>query len=87
MQELKQGIFETLKELVTTSSAARAVIYTIGHIIIAMTCNTIITGASWELAAADAIIEPCINGVWYYGLDKFWTSLATNRRSDGERKQ
>ena len=65
MQELKQGIFETLKELVTTSSVARAVIYTIGHIIIAMTCNTIITGASWELAAADAIIEPMINGVWY----------------------
>ena len=87
MQELKQGIFETLKELVTTSSVARAVIYTIGHIIIAMTCNTIITGASWELAAADAIIEPMINGVWYYGLDKFWTSLSTSRRSDGERKQ
>ena len=54
-------------------------IYTIGHIFIAMTCNTIITGASWELAAADAIIEPIINGVWYYGLDRFWTSLAKSR--------
>ena len=79
MKELKQGIFETLRELVTTSSASRAVIYTIGHIFIAMTCNTIITGASWELAAADAIIEPIINGVWYYGLDRFWTSLAKSR--------
>jgi len=78
MQELKQGIFETLRELVIISSAARAVIYTLGHIIIAMTCNTIITGASWELAAADAIIEPCINGVWYLILDKFWTSIAKN---------
>jgi uncharacterized membrane protein len=22
----------------------------------------------------DAIIEPIINGVWYYFLDKFWAS-------------
>ena len=79
MKELRQGIFETVKELVIGSSLARAVIYTIGHIIIAMTCNTIITGASWELAAADAIIEPCINGVWYFVLDKFWVSLARSR--------
>ena len=53
---------------------ARAVVYTIGHVIIAMICNTIITGAAWEVAMVDAVIEPCINGVWYYFLDKFWTS-------------
>ena len=53
----------------------RAVVYTIGHIMIAMACNTIITGATWELAIMDAVIEPCINGVWYYFLDKIWTSL------------
>ena len=52
----------------------RAVIYTLGHIIIAMTCNNLITGAAWELAAADAIVEPLINGVWYYVLDKVWAS-------------
>ena len=39
-----------------------AVIYTIGHILIAMTCNRIITGASLDMAAADAFIEPIING-------------------------
>jgi hypothetical protein len=32
MKEFKQGIFETLKELVGTSFG-RAVIYTIGHVI------------------------------------------------------
>ena len=58
MKELRQGIFETVKELVISSSLARAVIYTVGHIIIAMTCNTLITGASWELAAVDALVEP-----------------------------
>ena len=79
MKELRQGIFETLKELVIGSSLARAVIYTGGHIIIAMTCNTLITGASWELAAVDALVEPLINGVWYFVLDKFWVSLAKTR--------
>jgi len=78
MKEFREGIYETLKELLIKSSVARAVIYTLGHIFIAMTCNTIITGASWELAAIDAIIEPLINGVWYFILDKFWTSIAKN---------
>lgn len=74
MKEFTKGIFQTLKELIVSSSIMRAVVYTIGHIMIAMTCNTIITGATWELAMADAVIEPCINGIWYYFLDKFWTS-------------
>ena len=78
MKEFREGIYETLKELLIKSSIARAVIYTIGHIFIAMTCNNLITGAPWELAAIDAIIEPSINGVWYFILDKFWTSIAKN---------
>tara|TARA_Y100000996_G_C22443203_1_gene610704 strand:- start:14 stop:547 length:534 start_codon:yes stop_codon:yes gene_type:complete len=45
-----------------------AVIYTIGHILIAMTCNRIITGATLDVAAADAFIEPIINGFWFYFL-------------------
>ena len=45
-----------------------AVIYTVGHILIAMTCNRIITGASLDMAAADAFIEPIINGFWFYLL-------------------
>ena len=45
-----------------------AVIYTIGHILIAMTCNRIITGATLDMAAADAFIEPIINGFWFYIL-------------------
>ena len=75
MKEFTGGIFKTLKELIVSSSIMRAVVYTIGHIMIAMACNTIITGATWELAIMDAVIEPCINGVWYYFLDKIWTSL------------
>ena len=45
-----------------------AIIYTIGHIIIAMICNRLITGTSLDMAVADALIEPIINGFWFYFL-------------------
>ena len=72
MTEFKDGIYRTIQSLIGTS-IGRAVIYTLGHIVIAMTCNRLITGADWTLAGADAIIEPMINGVWYYVLDRTWS--------------
>ena len=45
-----------------------AVIYTIGHILIAMTCNRLLTGAPLNLAVIDAFIEPIVNGFWFYLL-------------------
>ena len=78
MTEFRNGIYNTLQKLIGTS-LGRAIIYTIGHIIIAMTCNNLITGAEWKLAAADAVIEPLINGVWYFLLDKLWSSKYINR--------
>ena len=72
MTEFKNGIFNLLKKLGTTS-LGRAIVYTIGHIVIAMTCNRLITGADWSLAGVDAIVEPMINGGWYYLLDRLWT--------------
>ena len=74
MSEIEKGFFNVFKKLLVGSSIGRAIVYTIGHIIIAATCNIIITGSTLELAAIDAIIEPLINGVWYYFLDKFWAS-------------
>jgi uncharacterized membrane protein len=72
MIELKEGIFRLLKRLIRGSSLTLAVIYTLGHIIIAMICNNLITGATFELAAVDAIVEPMINGVWFYVLHNTW---------------
>ena len=72
MSEFRLGIFGLLKRIIGGSSALLAVVYTIGHIIIAMLCNNLITGAEFTLAAVDAIIEPCINGVWFYVLHKLW---------------
>lgn len=74
MTEFRIGIFNLIKKLVGHSSLARAIIYTIGHILIAMTCNRLITGADLELAAVDALVEPLINGAWFYLLDKLYTS-------------
>lgn len=73
MTELTKGIFVFLKLQLQHSSMARAVVYTLGHIIIASLCNIFITGADVYLATADAIIEPLINGVWYYVLDATWS--------------
>jgi len=73
MTEFKNGIYNTLTKLLGTS-LGRTIVYTIGHIIIAMTSNRLITGADWRLAGLDAIIEPLINGGWYYMLDRLWAS-------------
>ena len=72
MTEFTQGIQGALKKLITGSSVTLAVIYTLGHICIAMTVVTVMTGASlWE-AGAVALIEPSINGVWFYVLHSLW---------------
>ena len=72
MTEFTQGIQGAVKRLITGSSITLAVVYTLGHIIIAMTVVSIITGASiWE-AGAVALIEPAVNSVWFYALHKLW---------------
>ena len=60
----------------------RTVIYTIGHFFIAAACVMYFTGASFDAAITDAIVEPLINGVWYFLLDKFWASKITNNKEN-----
>tara|TARA_B100000614_G_scaffold127731_1_gene113965 strand:- start:52 stop:420 length:369 start_codon:yes stop_codon:yes gene_type:complete len=63
---------DKLKNFLKTSSLALSLIFFIGHVLIAMTVVSIITGASiWE-AGAVALIEPAINSVWFYVLHSFW---------------
>ena len=71
MSEFKQGIFNILK-LLGTSSLALAFIYTLGHIVIAMSVVSVMTGASLFEAGAVALIEPSINGIWFYVLHSTW---------------
>ena len=69
MTEFKKGIFN----VIASTSAGRALVYTFGHIIIAMTVVSLLTGASLFEAGLVAMVEPTINGCWYYILDKMWT--------------
>ena len=61
-----------IKRILGGSSVTLAVVYTLGHMLIAIACVMIITGASLELATIDAIVEPMINGVWFYVLHETW---------------
>ena len=75
MTEFTQGIQGAFKKLLTSSSLGLALIYTFGHVIIAMAVVSLMTGASlWE-AGAVALIEPSINGVWFYVLHKIYKKV------------
>ena len=63
---------DLMKWILGGSSVTLAVVYTMGHMLIAIACVMIITGASLELATIDAIVEPLINGVWFYVLHETW---------------
>ncbi len=71
MTEITSGIFNVLRDKVD-ESILLAIIFFIGHIIIAMIVVSIITGASiWE-AGAVAVVEPAVNSIWFYILHKLW---------------
>jgi len=70
MTEFTNGIFK----VILGTSLGRALVYTMGHIIISMTVVRIVTNASLFEAGLVALIEPSINGVWYYILDRLWNN-------------
>ena len=64
-----------VKKILGGDSLTLTIVYTLGHIIIAMSVVRTMTGASlWE-AGAVALIEPTINGVWFYILPVSYTHL------------
>ena len=74
MSEFTKGIIESIKNVIGYSSVSLAIIFFIGHVIIAMTVVSVVTGASiWE-AGAVAIIEPAVNSVWFYVLHVIYRS-------------
>ena len=69
MTEITKGIVNAVKDKMD-ESLLLAIIFFIGHIIIAMAVVSIVTGANiWE-AGIVAIIEPAVNSVWFYVLHK-----------------
>ena len=50
----------------------RTLVYTIGHFVIAASCVMYFTGADFTAAITDAIVEPLLNAVWFFILDRLW---------------
>ena len=62
-----------------------AFIYTIGHICIAMTVVGITTGATlWESGVV-AIVEPAINGIWFYVLYQVWRKFQSDKGGSSDK--
>ena len=76
MTELTSGIFNASKKVYASNrgSILRTIVYTIGHFAIAITVLMLVADVSFYIALTDAIVEPLANSVWYFLLDKFWTS-------------
>ena len=59
--------YKTLK-----GTIVRTIIYTLGHFFIAAMCVMYFTGADFWIAITDAIVEPLLNAVWFFVLDRLW---------------
>ena len=70
-----------MKPIEFTSGIQGAIKYLVGgsSVTLAIVCVLVITGASLELAAVDAIVEPCINGVWFWFLHNSWKKYAITK--------
>lgn len=72
---LNEHIKTLYKKIIAQSgSLLRTIIYTFGHFIIAATCVMYFTSATFYEGLTDAIVEPILNGIWYYILDRYWIS-------------
>ena len=75
MTEFGNGMYEAIRKIAGTSILALAIIFFVGHVIIAMTVVKLMTGASiWE-AGAVALVEPAVNSIWFFVLHKVWNKL------------
>ena len=76
MTELTHGLLSASKSIYNNNkgSILRTIIYTVGHFAIAITVLMLVADVSFMIALTDAIVEPLANAIWYFILDKIWTS-------------
>ena len=43
-----------------------------------LSCLMVIADVPFSIAITDAIVEPILNGFWYYILDRYWASRVTS---------
>ena len=82
MTEFTTGIFEVSKKIYSNNKGTllRTLIYTIGHFAIAIIVLMSIADVAFYIALTDAIVEPLANSVWYFMLDKWWSSKSKKKR-------
>lgn len=71
MTEFTHGFLNAIKNKLD-DSIALAIIFFIGHVLIAMAVVSIVTGASFWESGAVALIEPAINSIWFIVLHKLY---------------
>ena len=77
MTEFTHGIVNTMRNKFG-DSILLSVVFFIGHILIAMTVVSLMTGASlWE-AGSVAVVEPAINSIWFYIVHKIYDHVKKN---------
>ena len=75
---MKTAFIDLFQKLNSHGSILRTIIYTIGHMFIAICCLMVIASVPFSVAITDAIVEPILNGFWYYILDRYWASRVTS---------
>ena len=80
--ELTSGLFKAAENIYNSNkgSILRTIIYTIGHFVIAITVLMLIADVSFMIALTDAIVEPLANAIWYFILDKLWSSKMKKKK-------
>jgi len=71
MTEFTHGIINVVRTKMD-DSILLAIIFFVGHVLIAMAVVSIVTGASFWEAGAVALIEPAINSIWFIILHKLY---------------
>ena len=76
---MKTAFIDLFQKLNSHGSILRTIVYTIGHMFIAVCCLMAIASVPFSVAITDAIVEPILNGFWYYILDRYWASRVVSR--------
>ena len=72
MRGLKKKTYELFTN--SRSSLLRTLVYTIGHFCIAAGVIMAVADVTIYEAMTDAVVEPLLNSIWYFCLDKWWAS-------------
>lgn len=59
----------------TEATLLRTTVFTVGHFLIDVFVIAWITNSPIETASLAAVVGPAINGIWFFIIDRVWSSL------------